>query len=160
MAMTHIDWPLLVKWLHVLSSTILFGTGIGIAYFFWMALRGRDLREAAAVARLVVKADWTFTATSGVVQATTGGLLVWLNGWSLSDRWLMEAITIFVMALACWLPVVWLQIKLRDMLVESANTNTPLPRQFQRYLWTWFALGWPAFVGLVYIFWLMVAKPA
>ncbi|MFO1034637.1 MAG: DUF2269 domain-containing protein [Hyphomicrobiales bacterium] len=153
------DAALFVKWLHVLSSTILFGTGIGIAYFFWFAVRGPDLRAAAAVARLVVKADWTFTATAGLVQATTGGLLVWLNGWSLTDRWLMEAIGIFVLALACWLPVVWLQIRLRDMLVQAEASQTPLPPHFRRYLWTWFALGWPAFIGLVYVFWLMVAKP-
>jgi uncharacterized membrane protein len=153
------DWVLLVKWVHVISSTVLFGTGLGIAYFFWIALRGPDVKLAAGVAKLVVKADWTFTLPAGMTQIVTGLALMHLEGFALSDRWLTQALCLFTLALACWLPVVWLQIRLRDMLVNAAASNTPLPAQFNSYLWRWFALGWPAFAALLYVFYLMIAKP-
>lgn len=153
------DWPLLIKWVHVLSSTILFGTGIGIAYFMWMTLRGGDMQLIAKVAALVVKADWTFTLTAGIIQPLTGGCLVYLQGYSLQDRWLKETLGLYVLALMCWLPVVVLQIKMRNLAIRAAETGIPTPPKFRLYMWTWFALGWPAFISLIYIFYLMLEKP-
>ena len=57
------DPYLLAKWLHILSSTVLFGTGIGTAFQMVMAIRTRQAETVASVASAVVVADWVFTTT-------------------------------------------------------------------------------------------------
>jgi uncharacterized membrane protein len=149
----------LVKWLHILSSTVLFGTGIGTAFFMMMAHLSGHVPTISAVARIVVKADWIFTATSGTVQPATGLWLVHLAGHSFNDGWLVATYLIYGLALLCWLPVVWLQMKMRDLAAQAAQNGTPLPQSYFNYFRIWFLLGWPAFVGLLLVFYLMVAKP-
>ena len=153
------DIGLLAKWVHILSSTLLFGTGIGTAFFFVSAIRTRDPLFIAKTGKTVVLADYLFTLTSGIVQPVTGLFLVHYYGYLLGDAWLFWTLVLYVIALSCWLPVVWLQIRLTKMAREAAAANQPLPKDFFLYFWWWFALGWPAFVGLVVVFWLMVAKP-
>ena len=153
------DIGLLAKWVHILSSTLLFGTGIGTAFFFVSAIRTRDPQFIAKTGKTVVLADYLFTLTSGIVQPVTGLFLVHYHGYSLGDAWLFWTLVLYVIALCCWLPVVWLQIKLTKMATEAAAAHQPLPQYFFKFFWWWFALGWPAFVGLVVVFWLMVAKP-
>lgn len=153
------DHVLVVKWLHVLSSTILFGTGIGTAFFFWMAQRWRDVRNIAAVARIVVTADWLFTVTSGVVQPLTGAMLIHGFGYEWTAPWLIVTYGLYLVALACWLPVMRLQIRMRDLAIAAAAGGTPLPPAYHRAARLWFALGWPAFLGLLAIFYLMIARP-
>lgn len=148
-----------VKWLHVISSTILFGTGIGIAFFFARAHWLGDTRVVAAVARDVVWADMVFTATAVVIQPVTGVLLARWMGYPLTSSWLMGSLALYVFIGACWLPVVWLQVRMRNLAVEAARAGQPLPAQYHRYFRWWFALGGPAFLGVLAVFYLMVAKP-
>jgi uncharacterized membrane protein len=149
-----------VKWIHVLSSTILFGTGIGSAYYMLMAgLRGRA-SDVHFVVRHVVIADWLFTATAVVVQPATGLWLAHAAGLPLSTPWIAWSLALYVVAGACWLPVVWLQYRIRDMARISAAAGADLPEAFRAHFRTWIALGIPAFVALTIVFWLMVAKPA
>ena len=150
----------IVKTLHILSSTFLFGTGIGTAFYMLVANLSRDIRAIAVVSRWVVRGDWLFTATSGVVQPLTGFYLIHLAGFPMTSRWIVWSLWLYALALACWLPVVWLQIRLRDMANEAAANDTPLPPLYWRYMRTWILLGIPAFFALVIIFYLMVAKPA
>jgi uncharacterized membrane protein len=148
-----------VKWLHILSSTFLFGTGIGSAWYMLFANMSRDVRAIAVVSKYVVIADWLFTATTAVVQPATGYYMAHRAGYPLGSFWIMWSIMLYVLAGACWLPVVWLQMRLRDMAALAARDGTPLPALYWKYFRTWVALGVPAFIAFVVIFWFMVAKP-
>lgn len=150
---------LIVKWLHVLSSTFLFGTGIGSAFYMLFANISRDIRAIAVVSRHVVMADWIFTATTVVIQPVTGLYLMHLAGVPFHSRWIVWSFALYFLAGACWLPVVWLQIKMRDMAQTAARDGTPLPPTYWRYLRIWIMLGIPAFIALVVVFYLMVVKP-
>lgn len=150
---------LVVKWIHILSSTLLFGTGLGIAFFMWSAHRSGDAAQIAATGRSVVIADACFTAPAVVVQLASGMWLVHTLGLPWSAFWLKTALRLFCVVGACWLPVVWLQIRARDLAGNAAATGTALPAGYFRIMRWWFWLGWPAFLGVLAIFWLMVAKP-
>ena len=149
------DPYLLAKWLHILSSTVLFGTGIGTAFQMVWAMRSRDGRVIHQVARGVVVADWLFTTPAGVIQPATGLWLIHLQGWSLTEPWLLATYVLYALAFLCWAPVVHLQIRIRDL-----TANGSLPPEALRAYRIWFALGWPAFLALMVIFALMVSKPA
>ena len=151
---------LTIKWLHILSSTFLFGTGIGSAFYMLFANLSRDVRAIAVVSRYVVIADWLFTATTAVIQPLTGYYLVRLAGYPLHSRWIMWSVLLYLLAGACWLPVVWLQMRMRDLAAAAAREGAELPAEYWRYFRIWFALGVPAFIAFVEIFYLMVAKPA
>jgi uncharacterized membrane protein len=151
---------LIVKWVHILSSTVLFGTGLGSAYYMFFASRTRDSRVAAAVVRQVVIADWAFTTPTIVLQPLTGFYLVHLAGFPLASPWLYWSIALYLIAGAAWLPVVWMQIRMRELASTAAQASLPLPDQYWRYLRAWVALGIVAFVSLVIVFYLMVAKPS
>jgi uncharacterized membrane protein len=151
---------LVVKWLHILSSTVLFGTGIGSAFYLLVASLSRDVRFTAGVTRWVVRADWLFTGTTAILQPATGVWLMQRAGFPLSASWLGWSIALYVLAIACWLPVVWLQMRLRDVAAQAAHDGHPLPPAYWRYFRWWFALGVPALFAFLAVFWLMVAKPA
>ena len=151
---------LVVKWIHVLSSTFLFGTGIGSAFYMLFASLNRDAKVAAFVVRYVVIADWLFTATSVVVQPLTGAWMIHLGALPWTARWIVWSIALYLLAGACWLPVVWLQMRMRDMASDALARGAPLPPLFDTFLRIWTALGVPAFLALVVVFYLMVAKPA
>ena len=153
------DFYLFVKWAHILSSTILFGFGAGTAWYFWNAHLTRDAPTIAGVGRMVIRADWIFTGTSGVVQPITGVILARETGVSLTEPWLMAAFGIYLLAFACWAPVVWLQIRAQRLAQTASEAGQPLGADYFRTMRLWFALGWPAFLGLLCIFWLMIAKP-
>lgn len=149
----------IVKWLHVLSSTLLFGTGIGSAYYMLKASLNRDARIAYFVVRQVVIADWIFTATTVVIQPLTGFYLVHLAGFPLGARWIWWSLVLYVVAGACWLPVVRIQIRLRELARAAASGGHALSPEYRRLFRIWIGLGVPAFIALVVIFYLMVAKP-
>ncbi len=153
------DAYLLAKTLHILSSTVLFGFGAGTAWYFWNAHLTRDPATIASVGRMVVRADWIFTGTTGVVQPVSGLWLVHLAGHSPGASWLLVTYGLYALAFGCWAPVVWLQIKAQRLAQNALEKNEALGRDYERTMRAWFALGWPAFLGLVGIFWLMVAKP-
>jgi uncharacterized membrane protein len=153
------NWFLLIKWLHIISSTVLFGTGAGIAFFFVRAQRTGDVQLIASIGRDVVLADAVFTATAVTLQPVTGIALVLMAGYPLLTPWLVLSLALYFLAGCCWLPVVWLQIRMRDLAIDAANHDLPLPAVYQFYYRRWFWLGWPAFIGVLAIFYLMAAKP-
>ena len=150
---------LLVKWLHVVSATVLFGTGLGTAMHMWLTHRTGDSAAIAAAARNTVRADWYFTVPSGLVQPASGAALIWLGGHDPAARWLTAAYLLYAVAGVCWLIVAVLQIRARDLAAAAHARAEPLPPGYFRIMRLWFLLGWPAFVSLIAVFWLMVAKP-
>lgn len=148
-----------IKWLHVVSSTILFGTGIGIAFFKWVSDRSGDLRVQAGVLKIVIVADTWFTTPAVVVQLVTGLALSHLAGYSLGSPWLLAALLLYGLAGACWLPVLWLQVKMRNLVVDAIAANQRLPDVYFRCRRIWVALGIPAFIALLIVFYLMIFKP-
>lgn len=151
---------LVAKWLHILSSTVLFGTGLGSAYYMFCASLTRQPATVAVVVRQVVWADWLFTTTTIVFQPLSGVYMLRLAGIPWTTRWVFWSFVLYFVAGACWLPVVWLQIRMRRMAEEAAAAGQPLPPKYFAYLRWWTALGVPAFLALVAVFWLMVSKPA
>ena len=150
---------LIIKWLHIVSSTLLFGTGIGSAFYMLFTSLSRDVRAIAVVSRHVVRADWLFTATTVVFQPLSGFYMAHLAGFPLNSRWIVWSVILYLVAGVCWLPVVWLQIRMRDLAQASARDGNALPAQYWRYLRIWAALGVPAFFALIIVFYLMTAKP-
>ena len=148
-----------VKWLHILSSTLLFGTGLGSAFYMFFTSLTRDSRAIARVVRLVVIADWSFTTPTIILQPLTGLYLIHLAHFPLTSKWIVWSVALYFLAGAAWLPVVWMQIKMRDMAEAAAAANTELPQRYWQFLRWWTALGVIAFLALVYVFFLMVAKP-
>jgi uncharacterized membrane protein len=151
---------LVVKWLHILSSTLLFGTGLGSAFYMFFASLTRDARVTATVVRYVVIADYAFTTPTIIIQPVTGLYLIHLAGFPLTSQWIVVSIALYFLAGACWLPVVWMQIKMRDMAIAANANGTQLPERYWTFLKWWVALGIVAFLALVVVFYLMVAKPA
>ena len=154
-----VTWYLLIKWLHIVSSTALFGTGAGIAFFFVRAQRAGDVRVIASVGSDVVLADMAFTGSAVILQPATGIALALMSGYPLWTPWLVWSITLYFLVGCCWLPVVWLQIRMRDLAIDAADHDLALPAVYQFYYRRWFWLGWPAFICVLVIFYLMVAKP-
>jgi len=149
----------LVKWLHVLSSTILFGTGLGSAYYMFFTSLTGDARAVARVVGLVVIADWVFTLTTIVLQPITGLVLAHLAQIPLTSRWILWSTVLYFVAGACWIPVVMIQIRMQRLAQAAAADDAPLPDAYRRLFRWWTALGVPAFFALVIVFYLMVAKP-
>lgn len=154
------DVYFLVKTLHIISSTVLFGFGAGTAWYLWNAHLTRDPATIASVGRMVVRADWIFTGTSGIIQPVSGLWLVHLAGYSLTEPWLIVTYGLYMLAFACWVPVVRLQIRAKRLAETALKSNEALGADYERAMRLWFALGWPAFLSLVGVFWLMVAKPS
>ncbi|MBU2982939.1 DUF2269 domain-containing protein [Lentibacter algarum] len=153
------DAYLTVKFLHILSSTVLFGTGMGTAFQMVWAMRTGKPETIHSVASGVVIADWVFTTPAGIIQPLTGLWLISLQGYEFTEPWLLVTYALYVLALACWLPVVHLQMRIRDLAKTALNTGTGLPQKARKAYKIWFSLGWPAFIALVGVFWLMVSKP-
>lgn len=151
---------LLLKWVHILSSVLLVGTGLGSAFYLFFANRSGSVHAQAVVARLVVRADTWFTTPAGIVQPLSGVALASMAGWPLGTPWLALSIALYVLAGACWLPVLWLQWRMAAMAQESVRTGLPLPAPYQRHARLWEALGYPAFIAMLGVYYLMVNKPA
>jgi uncharacterized membrane protein len=150
---------LLVKWVHVLSSVVLVGTGLGSAYYMFFANRSKSIQAQAVITRLVVRADWCFTSPTVIIQPVTGLWLAHLTGLPLTTPWLALSLALYVVAGACWLPVVWLQIRMSKMAAKASEQNLPLPKQYWRYARIWEVLGYPAFAAMLFVYYLMICKP-
>ena len=149
----------LLRLAHVIGATVLFGTGAGIAFFMVMAVRTQDARLIAHVAGTVVLADTLFTATAVIAQPLTGYLLARAIGWSLTEGWILLSLGLYVLTGVFWLPVVWIQIRIRNLASQAATEGTALPPAFHRLYRIWFACGFPAFFSVIAILWLMLTKP-
>jgi uncharacterized membrane protein len=149
-----------LKFAHLIGAAVLLGTGAGIAFFMVMAhLTGRAA-AVAAVARIVVIADFLFTASAVVAQPITGALLAREAGYALSEGWIVLSIGLYLVTGAFWLPVVWMQMEMRRLAEGAAETGAPLPARYHRLFRIWFAFGFPAFGAVMAIFWLMMTRPA
>ncbi|MDB5751767.1 MAG: putative rane protein [Ramlibacter sp.] len=149
---------LVLKWLHVLSSTILFGAGVGSAFHMFAATLRGQVDGVVGASRNVVLADWLLTTPSAIVQPVTGLWLVHMMGVPFATPWVAWSLWLYALAIACWLPVLWLQVRLRDLALAAERAGTPLTAAWQRLFLGWVALGAAAFVAFLLIFWLMVAK--
>jgi uncharacterized membrane protein len=149
----------LLKYAHIIGASVLLGTGAGIAFFMLLAHLGRNPMVIAGVARIVVIADFLFTATAVVAQPVTGILLAWYMGYSLTEGWIVLSILLYLVTGAFWLPVVWIQLQLRDMAEASVREGRDLPPRYFRLFRIWFASGFPAFAAVLAIFWLMIVRP-
>ena len=145
--------------LHVIGATVLFGTGAGIAFFMVMARRTGRPALIAHVAETVVIADTLFTATAVVLQPLTGYLLAREVGWPLSEGWIALSLMLYVFTGLFWLPVVWMQMEMRNLAVQAASAGSPPPERYNRLFRLWFAFGFPAFAAVLAIFWLMITRP-
>lgn len=151
---------LTLKWLHILSSTFLFGTGVGSAFYKFLADRSGNLHNIAQTNRHVVLADWLFTTPTVIIQPVTGVMLTQVLGFPLSSPWLMASIGLYILTGLCWLPVVFLQIRMSKLANAAVVNGTPLGADYWRMARQWFWLGVTAFIAMVIIFYLMVFKPA
>jgi uncharacterized membrane protein len=158
--MSMIAWYFGLKIVHVISATVLFGTGIGTAFFKWMVDRSGNVPAIRVVSERVVLADWLFTSPAIVVQAATGIALAGLGGHPLTHGWVAYGIALYLVAGMCWLPVVVLQIRMRDLARAAERGGTPLGERYWRYAGTWFWLGIPAFIAVLLAIGVMILKPA
>lgn len=149
----------IVKLLHILSATVLFGTGLGTAFVVWNANRGGEVAAIAFATRHAVLADWLFTTPAVLFQPLSGLWLVHELGYGFTETWLLWVYGLYVLVGACWLPVVAIQFRMRRLAARAAIEGTALPETYYRCMRAWLLLGWPAFMSLMAIFWLMVARP-
>lgn len=144
---------------HIVSASVLFGTGVGTALYMLYANILKDINIIALATKRVVTADWLFTGISGVLQPVTGIGLLHLKGYSLSHAWAMGVFTCYIIAAVCWFIVVYLQIRCRDLAVAALTSNSQLPAKYYSYFKAWFILGIPAFLSLMIVFYLMANNP-
>jgi uncharacterized membrane protein len=151
---------LVLKFAHVIGAAVLMGTGAGIAFFMLLAHRdGRPL-VVAGVARIVVIADFLFTATAVIAQPVTGVWLALHVGYPLTEGWILLSVFLYLLTGAFWLPVVWMQMRMRDLAMAAVRDGTSLPDDYHRLFRLWFAFGFPAFAAVLAIFWLMIQRPS
>ncbi|WP_271898308.1 DUF2269 family protein [Candidatus Phyllobacterium onerii] len=148
-----------LKYLHIVGASVLLGTGAGIAFFMLLAHWTGTAATVAAVARIVVIADFLFTATAVVAQPITGVALAWQVGYTLWEGWIVVSILLYIVTGLFWLPVVWMQMEMRDLAAAAAKAGQPLPLRYHRLFRLWFFFGFPAFVAVAAIFWLMITRP-
>jgi uncharacterized membrane protein len=150
---------LLVKYLHVLGAIVILGTGSGIAFFMLMAHRSHDAAFIARTASVVVIADAIFTLSAVILQPVTGGLLMMLSATSITERWILASLALYAVAGLFWIPVVFMQIEMRDLARKAAEQRAALPERYFVLFRRWFAFGFPGFGATMLILWLMIAKP-
>jgi len=151
---------LVLRYLHVLGAIIILGTGTGIAFFMVMAHRSGDPAHVARTAAVVVLADALFTATAIIAQPVTGALLVHETGRSFAEGWVQLSLALYVLAGLFWLPVVWMQMRMRDLARAAAASQQVLPGHYHRLYRLWFWCGFPGFGAVLAILWLMIARPS
>ncbi|MFA5949474.1 MAG: DUF2269 domain-containing protein [Hyphomicrobium sp.] len=148
------------KFLHLIGASVLLGTGAGIAFFMLLAHRTGRAATVAAVSRIVVIADYAFTATAAIAQPITGLLLASSAGHALSESWIIVSVVLYLVTGAFWLPVVGMQTRMRDLAAAAERDATPLPAEYHSLFNAWFACGFPAFASILAIVWLMITRPS
>jgi uncharacterized membrane protein len=150
----------LVKFVHVVSSVLLVGTGFGSAFYLFFTIRSGEVDAVVTVARLVVRADWWITTPTAILQPLTGAALIKLGSWPMQVPWIQYSLALYVIAALCWLPVVWLQLRMEDMAFTAQRSNAGLSKTFERFARCWTALGVFAFSAMLAIYYGMIVKPA
>lgn len=151
---------LTIKTIHIISSVLLVGTGFGSAFYLYFANRAKSVEAIAVVSRLVVRADWYFTTPAVIVQPLTGVLMMHEAHWPIRTGWLLASMALYAVAGACWLPVVAYQIRMARLAEASRRNRAPLPTTYWSLARRWEVLGYPAFIAMIVIYFLMVTKPA
>ena len=151
---------LMLKWVHILSSVLLVGTGFGSAFYLFFIHRTRNTQAIAEVSHLVVRADFWFTTPAIIVQPLTGFAMASMAGYALTQNWLFWTYVLYAVAGACWLPVVWLQMRMAKMAASALAHSAAIPAHYWRYARYWEWLGYPAFLAMLGVYALMVFKPA
>ncbi|CAB3835342.1 DUF2269 family protein [Achromobacter deleyi] len=152
---------LTIKTLHILSSVLLVGTGFGTAFYLFFANRTGNIAAIAAVSKLVVRADLWFTTPAVIFQPLSGLWLAHIAGWHWTTPWVSLSIGLYLLAGVCWLPVVWLQYEMAKMAAQAHSGGAAaLPARYWRFAAWWERLGYPAFLAMVAVYFLMVVKPA
>jgi uncharacterized membrane protein len=149
----------LVKYLHVLGAIVILGTGTGIAFFMLMAHRTHEAAFIARTAAVVVIADMLFTLSAVLLQPVTGGILMWLSSTTLAEHWLVASLALYALAGLFWVPVIFMQIEMRDLARRAEQKSEPLPPRYHVLFRRWFLCGIPGFGSVMAILWLMIAKP-
>ncbi len=149
----------MLKFAHIVGATVILGTGSGIAFFMLMEHLSNDAAFIGRTARMVVIADMIFTATAVTLQPVTGWLLMRQTGLTFADSWIAAALVLYLAAGAFWLPVVWMQARMRDLALAAAAAGSPLPPAYHRLFRLWFLFGFPGFGAVLAILWLMIARP-
>ncbi|MCL2076084.1 MAG: DUF2269 domain-containing protein [Betaproteobacteria bacterium] len=150
----------MVRMLHILSSVLLVGTGFGSAFYMFFTNRTGIVQAIAAVSRLVVRADWWFTTPTVILQPLSGFWLIYMAGWPWDTPWLLASVILYLLSGLCWLPVVWIQIRMRKIAAASAAEGQALPPIYWRYARIWECLGYPAFLAMLVVYFLMIVKPS
>jgi uncharacterized membrane protein len=153
-----IDWIVFLRWLHVIGACVLLGTGAGIAFFMLMAHRTRDAATIAAIASIVVIADYVFTLSAVIAQPITGALLAHALGYALTEPWLLTSYALYLFTGAFWVPVVFMQRRMRDLARDAAASSAALPAEYFTLYRRWFWCGFPAFAAVLAIVWLMLSR--
>ncbi|OGT49060.1 MAG: hypothetical protein A3E82_01420 [Gammaproteobacteria bacterium RIFCSPHIGHO2_12_FULL_38_11] len=148
-----------IKIIHVISAAVLYGTGMGTAVYMFCVNKQKDICLIANATKQVVFVDWVFTGSSATIQFFSGMTLIYLKGYSFASLWIIGSMSGYVIAGACWIPVVYLQICCRNLAFDALKNNTALPKKYFRYYKLWWILGIPAFLSLMVVFYLMVNKP-
>ena len=154
------DWYLTIKTIHIISSAVLFGTGAGIAFFMYRSRFTENMDKKFYAIQNTVLADYLFTLPAVIIQPLSGFWLISQGGYNWTELWLVITYVLYIIVGLCWLPVVWIQIQRKYMLADSIDRRVALPDRFQRLFKIWLNLGFPAFIGLIIVFFLMVFKPA
>jgi uncharacterized membrane protein len=148
-----------IEYLHVLGAIAILGTGTGIAFFMLMAHRSRDAAFIAKTAEVVVIADFIFTLSAVTLQPVTGGLLMWMSSTAITEGWLLTSLMLYAVAGVFWVPVIFMQVEMRDLARVAAASSVPLPPRYFTLFRRWFLFGIPGFGSVMAILWLMIAKP-
>lgn len=148
-----------IEYLHVLGAIVILGTGTGIAFFMLMAHRSRDAAFIARTAEVVVIADFMFTLSAVTLQPVTGGLLMWMSSTGITEGWLLTSLGLYAIAGVFWVPVIFMQVEMRDLARAASASGAPLPPRYFTLFRRWFLFGIPGFGSVMAILWLMVAKP-
>lgn len=154
--MTHY---LILKWMHIVTRVLLVGTGFGSAFYMFFVNKSKNLEAQAIVSRLVCRADWWFTTPTVILQPITGIAMATIAGWPLTTPWIIISLVLYVFAGVCWLPVVWIQLKMAKLAQLALQNKTALSPEYWKLAKIWEWLGYPAFIAMVAIFYLMVNKP-
>jgi uncharacterized membrane protein len=150
----------ILKFLHILGAIVILGTGSGIAFFMLMAHRSGDAAFIAATAGTVVIADLLFTASAVILQPFTGGFLMQMSSTGTTEPWIVASLLLYAVAGLFWLPVVFMQIEMRNLARQAVADHAPLPPRYHTLFRRWFWFGVPGFGSVIVILWLMIAKPS
>ena len=155
---------LIVKTLHIISATLMVGTGFGTAFYLFWANRSGSVAAQSVVSHWVIKADWWFTTPAVIFQPLSGLWMLYERGYTVStmleQNWVWMTFALYIFSGICWLPVVWLQIRMAKIAEKAHKENADtIPEPYWRYARRWELLGYPAFCATIVIYFLMVMKP-